>query len=451
MAVSQKNFDWIRKGIGYFNVKGTTLVFPTMNPLTSPLLGAVFESYGVNCHVLDTYIGLELGKKHTSGKECFPCQVTLGDILHFLFEEKKRVGASFKSRDYSIFFPGADGPCRFGMYTKFKRIVLDSYPDFKDVRFASMSTESGYAVGGLIEQSRSRDFRKMAYTATIIGDLLERLLWRIRPYEREKGLANEYIKKSHERFVEIFRGHAVKMEFDPIYETLRDIYQGARDVMDPSIGQKPLIGIVGEIYVRTHVQSNQNVIELLEKHGAEVVNASIGEWVNYTTYDQLVRTRDDLLFHAGRFDFSSARSLFKNLLKFSGDSFYQKFRHKSLYKTACESLPVHADHEIGALDRHLRKSGEFCFHIPGEACLSIAGAMLYREHGFSGVVNIYPFTCMPSTITSSILKPWFHKKKFPYMDAAYDGSYQPGREAVIRTFMYQAQQYFQRNQGNRTQ
>jgi len=451
MAVSQKNFDWIRKGIGYFSVQDTTLVFPTMNPLTSPLLGAVFESHGVNCRMLDTYTGLELGKKHTSGKECFPCQVTLGDILHFLFEEKKRVGASFNARDYSIFFPGADGPCRFGMYTKFKRIVLDSYPEFKEVRFVSLSTESGYTVAGVIDQSRSRDFRKMAYTATIIGDLLERLLWRIRPYEKEQGLANSYIKTCHTRFIETLRRHADKMEFDPIYETLRDAFRGAHDVVDPSIKQKPLIGVVGEIYVRTHVQSNQNVIELLEKHGAEVVNASIGEWVNYTTYEQLMKVRDDLKFYAGRLDLPSMRLRFKNLLKFSGDSFYQKFRHKSLYKTACEFLPVHADHEIAALDRQLAKSRQFDFQIPGEACLSIAGAMLYREHGFSGVVNVYPFTCMPSTITSSILKPWFHEKKFPYMDAAYDGSYQPGREAVIRTFMYQAKQYFQRNKKNPTQ
>ena len=41
---------------------------------------------GINALIMDTYKGLELGKEFTSGKECFPCQVTLGDILRTVSE-----------------------------------------------------------------------------------------------------------------------------------------------------------------------------------------------------------------------------------------------------------------------------------------------------------------------------------------------------------------------------
>ena len=359
------------------------------------------------------------------------------------------MGDSFRSKDYSIFMPSADGPCRFGMYNKFQRIILDSYPEFKEVRLVSLSTEFGYMVGGLIEKTRARDFRKMGYTATIVGDLLERLLWRVRPYEKEPGLANKYIEKALQDMVESFKRHAHAMEFEPIYDKFRSIFDEAKEIIDPAIPPKPLIGVVGEIYLRCHVESNQRIIETLEKYGAEVVNASVGEWINYTSYEKLMKVRDDLKFYTGRFDFANIRKQFNEYISFGGDSLYQKFRQNSLYKLACGLLPIHGDHDIADLENQLKKSNLLGFQIPGEACLSIAGALTYRENGFNGVVNVYPFTCMPSTVTSSILKPWFHERKFPYMDAPYDDSYQPGREAAIRTFMYQAHQNFERNRDKR--
>jgi hypothetical protein len=58
------------------------------------------------------------------------------------------------------------------------------------------------------------------------------------------------------------------------------------------------------------------------------------------------------------------------------------------------------------------------------------------------VVNVFPFTCMPSTMTSAIVKPLMGRLRVPYMDAPYDSGIQPGREAALRTFMYQAHQHF---------
>jgi len=34
------------------------------------------------------------------------------------------------------------------------------------------------------------------------------------------------------------------------------------------------------------------------------------------------------------------------------------------------------------------------------------------------------------------------EQQFPYLDTPYDGSSQPNREALLRTFMYQAHQHF---------
>ncbi len=439
-----RDFSIFHNRVGNFNVKGKTLLLPEMNPLSSHLLAAVFRSFGANAAVMETYEGLQLGKEYTSGKECFPCQITLGDVLHYLNREKERLGSAFSARDYVYFMPGTDGPCRFGMYNKFQRIVLDTLGEYKDVRIAAISTKDAYSIGNLIDADKSRSFRKAAYCSVVIGDILERALWRVRPYETRKGSATELAYRGRRYLEAKLLEHSKDLKFGPVFRALDEVVAEMSKLSDTHRDAKPLIGIVGEIYVRTHVRSNQNLIETLERYGAEVVNASLAEWINYTTYDKL-RTEKKTLTHQLRTrDFPAVARSFKGLLNLAGDMLYQDFRHQQLYRRTKNRFDIHSDHRVAKLDKRLQRSGLFSFDIGGEACLSIAGAVEYMEHGFNGVVNVYPFTCMPSTITSSVLKPLLSRLRFPYLDAPYDGTYQPGREAAIRTFMYQARQHFDR-------
>jgi predicted nucleotide-binding protein (sugar kinase/HSP70/actin superfamily) len=115
------------------------------------------------------------------------------------------------------------------------------------------------------------------------------------------------------------------------------------------------------------------------------------------------------------------------------------------YKRVQRLLDLAGDHGVVHMEKSLRRHDLYSFELGTEACLSIAGIMEYMKEGYNGVVNVYPFTCMPSTITSSIMRPIMNRNKIPFLDAAYDGTYQPGREAAIRTFMYQAYQHFKRH------
>ncbi|MGD2127638.1 MAG: hypothetical protein PVG99_16290, partial [Desulfobacteraceae bacterium] len=108
-------------------------------------------------------------------------------------------------------------------------------------------------------------------------------------------------------------------------------------------------------------------------------------------------------------------------------------------------IDIAEDHRVAHLEQILKEDNLYSFDVGTEACLSISGIIEYAREGYNGIVNVYPFTCMPSTITSSIMRPIMNRMKVPYLDTPYDGTYQPGREAAIRTFMYQAQQHFERN------
>ncbi|MGD9158403.1 MAG: hypothetical protein PVG39_08365 [Desulfobacteraceae bacterium] len=443
-ATDIKSFQSLTENVGQFNLKGKTVLVPDMNNSGCRLLAATFRSFDINAIVMDTYKGLDLGLEYSSGKECFPCQVTLGDILHHMKTEQAVKGKDFNINDYIYFLVEAGGPCRFGMYNKYQRIVLDTFPEYKDLKIGSITTDDGYSLDGLIDRKKVADLRKSAFFSIVIGDIIDRLLWRIRPYEKEKGMADELIERALCNMEDAFEKYAIKKDFNSILANLEEIVRDARLIIDYDIPQKPLIGIVGEIYLRTHVRSNQDIIRKLEKHGAEVVNASIIEWVNFISYSDFKEVSSELRLNLKQFKFKNIIGTLKKALRFRAELFYQEMRQNKTYERIGSLLDIAGDHKVSHLDEVLKEEDLFSFEVGTEACLSIAGILEYVKEGFNGVVNVYPFTCMPSTTTSAIINPVMNKMGVPYLDTPYDSSFQPGREAAIRTFMYQAEQHLKR-------
>ncbi len=436
------SFRVISEGVGRFNVQGKIFLLPEMNRIGSHLLAGVFQSFGINSKVMETYEGLDLGKEFTSGKECFPCIVTLGDILLFMKKERERLGNRFNPENYMYFMPEANGPCRFGMYNKYHRIVLDSIHGLDKVKIAALSSEDSYSLDGLIPKEQTQDFRKVAYLSMVIGDILDRLLWMIRPYEKKEGIADKFIDEAMGQMAESFSKHSSKKNLSNIINDLLEIVEEGKKIIDPHIPKKPLISVVGEIYIRSHLKSNQDTIRTLEKYGAEAINASIAEWINYTTYDQVRLAKIALRLNLKRFRLKEVKESLLKYIKYNLTLFYQYMQQRKVYKMVRNYIDIQEDHKIGHLEKVLKKNNTFSFEVGTEACLSISSSLEHGRIGYNGIVNIFPFTCMPSNLTSAITKPLMAKLNIPYIDISYDGSFQPGREAAIRTFMYQAYQHF---------
>lgn len=438
-------FNKISTGVGHFDVKGKTILIPEMNRIGCHLMTGVFRGFGVPSFVMDTYKGLDMGKEHTSGKECFPCIVTLGDILLYMKKEMEKLGDKFNPEDYMYFMPESGGPCRFGMYNKFHRIILDSIAPLDRVKIVTLTADNNYSLDGLLPVDKVLEFRKAAYLSVVIGDVLDRLLWRIRPYEKKEGEADIFINNAMERLTESFSKNSSGKDIQKIVDELEEIVKKSREVIDPSIPRKPMVAVVGEIYVRSHLKTNQDTIRMLEKYGAEVVNASVGEWINYITYDQVRIAKRDLNMGLKSLRIKDIKNSIVRYLTYSITLLYQYMQQRKIYKMVSKHIDIQEDHKIGHLEKNLKKNHVFSFEVGTEACLSIPSALEYARKGFNGVVNIFPFTCMPSNLTSSIAKPLMSGLHTPYLDVSYDGSFQPGREPALRTFMYQAYQHFKVN------
>src|SRR5205085_10505797 len=79
----------------------------------------------------------ELGASYTSGDECYPAKVTVGDFMKVL----ERGGAD-PSR-IALFMPTAEGPCRFGQYAPYLRQILDAN-GYRGVEILSPTSRNAY-------------------------------------------------------------------------------------------------------------------------------------------------------------------------------------------------------------------------------------------------------------------------------------------------------------------
>jgi predicted nucleotide-binding protein (sugar kinase/HSP70/actin superfamily) len=451
MTVSGKqHFGRFYDKVKQFDVTGKKLLIPDMAPFASRLLAASFRAVGVDALIMDTYKGLALGKEFTSGKECFPCQVTLGDILYFLRGEKERLGADFSAENYVYFLPEADGPCRFGMYNKMQRLVLDKFEEFRDVPITYLSTRDSYSSADIMPAEESSIFRKLSYVVIIISDIFDRITWRVRPYEFRPGLTDSFMAKALEATVTEVERNGASLQFKRLFDIVEDVASTAKTFIDPRQPRRPLIGIIGEIYVRTHPESNQHIVRVLEGLGAEIVVASVAEWINYVTYDTARDHKRHLLLALQKLDFASLRTALNELISAQIEKYYQMGRQHQVYSRALKYIDIHKDHSIATLEKRLDRDRLFSFDVGTESCLSIGAALEDLHEGYNGVVNVFPFTCMPSAVCTAVLKPLLNKLRMPYIDAPYDGAIQPNREIALRTFVYQAKQHLEsRTSGKR--
>lgn len=451
MAVSaEQHFERFGDKVKQFDVTGKTLLVPEMAPVSSRLLAATFRAVGVNAIVMETYKGLALGKEFTSGKECFPCQVTLGDILYFLKKEKERLGSAFLPDNYVYFLPEADGPCRFGMYNKMQRLVLDRFEEFRDVPITYLSTRNGYGTTEIMPAEASSIFRKLAYVVVIISDTLDRMVWRVRPYELRPGLTDSFVRKGLDAIIAEVEQNGASLDFKRLFDIVEDIASTVGTFIDTRQPRRPLIGIIGEIYVRTHPDSNQHIVRVLERFGAEVVVASIAEWINYITYDRAREQKRYAKLALLKRDFASLRGILNDLIPTQIERYYQVMQQSQIYRRVLKYVDIHKDHRIGTLEKRLDRDRLYSFDIGTESALSIGAALEHLHEGYNGVVNVFPFTCMPSAVCTAVLKPLLNKMRMPYIDAPYDGAIQPNRDIALRTFVFQAKQHLEsRMSGNR--
>ncbi|MCK4739810.1 MAG: CoA activase, partial [Deltaproteobacteria bacterium] len=136
-------------------------------------LAAAFQACGIDAEVMPMPDdeSLNMGRKYTSGRECYPTILTTGDMVRFV------TSPDFEREKSAFFMPSGNGPCRFGQYNRFQRLILDEL-GFSDVPiFAPDQDEKFYEeLGGAV----SSEFPKLGWWGITAIDLLEKKLREVR-------------------------------------------------------------------------------------------------------------------------------------------------------------------------------------------------------------------------------------------------------------------------------
>lgn len=388
------------------------LYFPYMNDAGYAMAAAI-RSFGLSSEVLPMTDkeALELGRKHTSGRECFPMICTTGSFLQKLQEP------GIDPAKISFFMPDHNGPCRFGQYNKLQRIIFDRL-GYKDVKIISPSNDTSYAD---ISGGHGTKLRFAAWKGFVAIDLLRKLKQERKPYEVIKGDTDRVYENALSAVIA-----SIERGTKDLTETLHNEAQKFKYIQLTNGERKPVIVVVGETFMRDNPFCSGFVIDKLEKFGAETFVTPFSEWLSYTTYRY---TRDSLW-----------KGDYIGLLKSKMQEFSQNISTKTLHKTAHglfeEKRDIKVREMLSNCEPYIHK------HYDGDPVLNLGSSVLLSKMNISGIANVLPFTCMPGAIVASVS----HRFKqdhgnLPYESIAYDGQDDTAIELRLQAFMHQAKEF----------
>ncbi len=347
------------------------------------LMAAAFESIGVNAEPLPEPNGrtIELGKKYTSGDECYPQHITLGGCLQVL----ERSGVVPERT--AFFMPYSGGPCRFGQYTGYLEKVLREL-GMSDALVLAPGFDDNY--GDIDEVGRG--FRRTAWRAVIAGDLLRKFLFKTRPYEMTQGDSDGAYSESLDDLHNAMaaRCSSAKIHLAGIMAALKRMRQRFCAVPAKYDRSRPLIGVVGEIYCRLDTFANEEIIRVIERQGGEAWLSDIAEWLWYVNW-------------------SAERSLADHGKRFSGAMLGSKLKHYFQRSDEHAMMEIFEEDFVGYeepenIEALLNYSLPYLPHYGalGEMTLSVGRSIYLYHKGADGVVDVSPFTCMNGIVCESV-------------------------------------------------
>ncbi len=362
---------------------GKKTYVPRMVEGSARAIAAVLRSLGVDADVTSHSNArtMDLGGKFSSGDECYPLKVTLGDFLRITEQP------GFDPKKTAFFMVTGHGPCRFGQYAPFLKHVM-AQVGCQEVTIFQPTTEKGYSDFG----EASNLFTRGVWRAIVAGDILQKLLLKTRPYEVTPGSADAAFEENVQSLCKVleisYASH--DKQIGALCTCLLKAREQFRELPVEFDGNRPLIGVVGEIFCRLNEFSNNELVRRLEAAGAEVWINDLSEWIWYTNADQ----RRRLQVYGRRISMEAAGAFIRNTIQ-------RKDEHALLAIFKEDFRGYEEPHGIQVVldgaEPYLPALG-----ANGEMVLNVGKAVYFAHKGLDGVIDISPFSCMNGIVGEAV-------------------------------------------------
>jgi len=299
----------------------TTILIGGLTWRHHELARAVLEGLGHRCEVLPApnLEAFQYGKDNCNNGECNPVYFMVGGVIQHLMRKQAQGLSPSELRERFVYFTvGSCGPCRHGMYEAEYRSALANagFPGFRIPLLVQSKGLYGQREDPGLEYTL--DFSILGLAALFLGDLLEDVEYRTRPYEVNPGETDAVVRWCVERLGGVLREWRLRELLEDAPGPLARLlsrHAGARDaaralaklhdfLSDPTFRSalrecreriaaieidplrlKPLVKIVGEFYSQTTESlGNYGMFAFLEREGAEVAPSQVAGWVTYLLF-----------------------------------------------------------------------------------------------------------------------------------------------------------------------
>lgn len=383
--------------------KNHTIICPQMSPFHFQFAHELFKTEGYNIEILPSVDkkAVDEGLKYVNNDACYPSIIVTGQIIAALKSGK------YDLNNTSVIISQTGGGCRATNYIAFIRKAL------QEAGFGQIAVISANLAG--LEENPgwqiTRPLLKKAMQGVVLGDLLMKVLYRVRPYEKIPGSANllhdKWVDKINQQIANNnFNNHSFKQD---IYSIVQEF-----DKLEIRNISKPKVGVVGEILVKYHPTANNNVVDVIESEGAEAVVPDLLDFFLYCAYD--------LIYKSKYLAMKRIHNLSGRLLIYWLES-YRKEMNKALNQSERFEAPVSIYHKA-KIAQPIVSLGNHC----GEGWLLTAEMIELIESGTPNIICVQPFGCLPNHVTGKgVIKEL--KRRYPTANvAAID--YDPGASEV---------------------
>ena len=432
-----------------------TILFGGFTWKHEDLIRAVFQGCGYNCEKLPVpdVAGFQTGKEFGNNGQCNPTYFTVGNLVQYLqFLEKQGIPRQQILDNYVFFTAGSCGPCRFGMYEAEYRFALKN-AGFDGFRVLLFKDSDGIkAESGEPGLKFTVDFGFGMLNAMHLGDVINDLVYQIRPFEVNKGETDRVFRETvdglcedlkNRRAFEIeqvapdwakpkFKSNKILRNTFNVFgkwhehmwgkDYLKALHNAKERLNSIEVDRtrvKPVVKITGEFWAQiTEGDGNFHMFEFLEREGSQVIVEPIATWVAYLMYQAKAhaiakwpvnRPHRKPKWYEAKKQFANYIGLHKKLWGIgAGQRMWNFFYHRTIKHLGGITHQLVPQTELAELANPFYNQ----FARGGEGHLEVGKNVYYTIHKLCHMVlALKPFGCMPSSQSDGVQSAVINKFK----------------------------------------
>lgn len=369
----------------------TVVLFGGLTLMQDAFIQASCQGLGYQFKALDCpdNDAMQVGKEFGNRGQCNPTYFTVGNLVKYLIHlrDVESLDTQTIIENYIFTTAGACGPCRFGLYvTEYRKALRDA--GFEGFRVLLFESKGGVNQGGEeLGLNFNKTFFKAMFNAIILGDVVNLIGYRMRPYEKKAGQVNQVLEDCRELIVEKLQANKSAMP------ALRECKKRLDRVPLDRLQVKPKVSVIGEFWaMTTEGDGNYHLQKFLEEEGAEVDIQPVTNWTLYMIWAVSYDLREQMKLNM---KWNKKLALWKKLLQLKLAQVGMKLWFNR-YAKAIGLNDYHlADMESLAQDSHEYYANEL---RGGEGHMEVGKliqSVKYKKADL--VLSVKPFGCMPSS------------------------------------------------------